>query len=92
MNFNQILRSLFGDKASRDNKLIRPFVEKVKAIYPSMQQLSNDELRQRTKDIQQQVQSSANEQKAEIERLKATIEETTAPIANSLIYVTDLFR
>ncbi len=76
MNFNQILRSLFGDKASRDNKLIRPFVEKVKAIYPSMQQLSNDELRQRTKDIQQQVQSSANEQKAEIERLKATIEET----------------
>ena len=75
MNFNQILRSLFGDKASRDNKLIRPFVEKVKAIYPSMQQLSNDELRQRTKDIQQQVQSSANEQKAEIERLKATIEE-----------------
>ena len=76
MNFNQILRSLFGDKASRDNKLIRPFVEKVKAIYPSMQQLSNDELRQRTKDIQQQVQSSANEQKAEIERLKTTIEET----------------
>ncbi len=76
MNFNQILRSLFGDKASRDNKLIRPFVEKVKAIYPSMQQLSNDELRQRTKDIQQQVQSSTNEQKAEIERLKATIEET----------------
>ena len=76
MNFNQILRSLFGDKASRDNKLIRPFVEQVKAVYPSMQQLSNDELRQRTKELQQQVQSSASEQKAEIERLKATIEET----------------
>ncbi|MCH5307514.1 MAG: preprotein translocase subunit SecA [Prevotella sp.] len=76
MNFNQILRSLFGDKASRDRKLIRPFVEQVKAVYPNMQQLSNDELRQRTKELQQQVQSSANEQKAEIERLKATIEET----------------
>ena len=76
MNFNQFLRSLFGDKASRDNKLIRPFVEQVKNIYPSMQQLSNDELRQRTKELQQQVQSSANEQKTEIERLKATIEET----------------
>ena len=76
MNFNQILRSLFGDKASRDNKLIRPFVEQVKAVYPSMQQLSNDELRQHTKELQQQVQSSASEQKAEIERLKATIEET----------------
>ena len=76
MNFNQILRSLFGDKASRDNKLIRPFVEQVKAVYPSMQQLSNNELRQHTKELQQQVQSSASEQKAEIERLKATIEET----------------
>ena len=58
MNFNQILRSLFGDKASRDNKLIRPFVEQVKAVYPSMQQLSNDELRQHTKELQQQVQAS----------------------------------
>ena len=76
MNFNQILRSLFGDKASRDNKLIRPFVEQVKAVYPAMQQLSNDELRQRSKELQQQVQSSAHEQKAEIERLKATIEDT----------------
>jgi len=76
MNFNKILRSLFGDKVSRDNKLIRPFVEKINAVYPSMQQLSNDELRQRTKEIQQQVQNSANEQKAEIERLKSTIEGT----------------
>ncbi len=76
MNFNQILRSLFGDKASRDNKLIRPFVNKVKAVYPSLAHLSNDQLRQRTKDIQQQVQSSANKQKEEIERLKATIEDT----------------
>ena len=76
MNFNKVLRSLFGDKASRDNKLIRPFVEKVKAVYPEMQKLSNDELRERTKKLQRQVQDSANKQKEEIERLKATIEET----------------
>ena len=76
MNFNKILRSLFGDKASRDNKLIRPFVEKVKAVYPEMQKLSNDELRERTKQLQRQVQDSANKQKEEIEKLKATIEDT----------------
>ena len=76
MNLNKILRSLFGDKASRDNKLIRPFVEKVKAVYPEMQKLSNDELRPRTKQIQKQVQDSANKQKEEIEKLKATIEDT----------------
>ena len=76
MNFNKFLRSLFGDKASRDEKLIRPFVEMVKAVYPDMQKLSNDELRQRTKELQRQVQDSANKQKEEIEKLKATIEDT----------------
>ena len=76
MNFNKFLRSLFGDKASRDNKLIRPFVEKVKAVYPEVQKLDNDQLRQRTKEIQRQVQDSALKQKEEINKLKATIEDT----------------
>ena len=76
MNFNKILRSLFGDKSSRDMKLIQPLVEKVKAAYPAIQQLDNDQLRQRTKDIQRQVQDSAQKQKEEIEKLKATIEDT----------------
>ena len=76
MNFNQILRSLFGDKASRDMKLIQPVVEQVKAAYPAIQQLDNDALRQRSKDIQRQVQESAKQQKEEIEKLKATIEDT----------------
>ena len=76
MNFNKFLRSLFGDKQSRDNKLIRPFVEKVKAVYPEIQKLDNDQLRQRTKDIQHQVQDSAQKQKEDINKLKATIEDT----------------
>jgi preprotein translocase subunit SecA len=76
MNFNKILRSLFGDKSSRDMKLIQPLVEKVKAVYPEVQKLDNDQLRQRTKDIQRQVQDSALKEKEEIEKLKATIEDT----------------
>ena len=76
MNFNKILRSLFGDKSTRDMKLIQPLVEKVKAVYPEVQKFDNDQLRQRTKDIQRQVQDSAQKQKEEIEKLKATIEDT----------------
>ena len=76
MNFNKILKSLFGDKSSRDMKLIQPLVEKVKAVSPKIEQLDNDALRQRTKELQQQVQNSAREQKARIEELKAKIEET----------------
>ena len=76
MNFNKFLRSLFGDKSSRDMKLIQPLVEKVKAVYPEIQKLDNDQLRQRTKEIQRQVQDSAQKQKEEINKLKATIEDT----------------
>ncbi len=76
MNLTKILTSLFGNKSSRDMKLIQPLVEKVKAVYPEIQQLDNDQLRQRTKDIQQKVQDSAKTQKEEINRLKATIEDT----------------
>ena len=76
MNFNKLLKSLFGDKSSRDMKLIQPLVEQVKAVYPEVQKLDNDALRNRTKTLQKQVQDSAKEQKARIEELKATIENT----------------
>ena len=76
MNFNKILKSLFGDKSSRDMKLIQPLVEKAKAFTPQVEAMSNDELRQRTKELQQQVQGSATEQKAKIAELKAKIEDT----------------
>ncbi|MBQ2950000.1 MAG: preprotein translocase subunit SecA [Prevotella sp.] len=76
MNFNKFLKSLFGDKSTRDMKLIQPFVEKVKVVYPEIQKLDNDSLRERTKQIQQQIQNSANEQKAKIAELKAKIEDT----------------
>jgi len=76
MNFNAILSAFFGNKASRDIKKIQPLVEKVKAAYPAIQALSNDELRAKTKEIQSYVQNSANDLKKQIDELKAKIEET----------------
>ncbi|MDE5784015.1 MAG: preprotein translocase subunit SecA [Prevotella sp.] len=76
MNFNKILKALFGDKSSRDMKKTQPFVEKVKAVSPQIEVLDNDALRARTQEIRQQVQAAAKTQKEEIEKLKNTIEET----------------
>ena len=76
MNFTKILKSLFGDKSSRDMKLIQPLVEKVKAVSPQIEALDNDALRARSKELQKQVQASAQEQKKQIEELKAKIEDT----------------
>ena len=57
-------------------KLIQPLVEKVKTAYPEIAKLDNDALRARTAQIRQNIQDSANEQKAKIAELKNKIEET----------------
>ena len=76
MSFFSILQSLFGNKSTRDMKLIQPIVEKVKAVYPEIMALDNDALRARTQEIKQFVQESAKDERAKVDELKAKIEET----------------
>ena len=76
MNFNKILTSLFGNKSTRDMKLVKPLVEKVKQAYPEIEKLDNDALRAKTKEIQSYVQDSAKDEKAKIAELKSKIEST----------------
>ncbi len=76
MGVLKILQSMFGNKSTRDMKLIQPFVEKIKAVYPEVEALDNDALRARSKEIQMQVQAAAKDIKDEVTRLKATIEDT----------------
>ena len=76
MGLNSFLKSLFGDKSTRDMKLIQPVVEQVKKTYPEIEALDNDQLRAKTKEIQAYVQQSAKEQNEKIAELKATIEDT----------------
>ena len=89
MNFNKFLQSLFGNKSSKDMKLIQPLVEKVKEAYPEIKALSNDELRARTKQLQKYVQDSANEEKAKIAELKAKIEDTPIDERESIFNAID---
>ena len=76
MDINKFLSKLFGNKSTRDMKLIQPWVEKVKAAYPTIQTLDNDGLRAKTKELQDKIQNSANDLREKIEALKAKIEET----------------
>ncbi|WP_278997346.1 preprotein translocase subunit SecA [Prevotella disiens] len=76
MNFTKLMRSLFGDKSTRDMKLIQPFVNKVKEVYPQIKELSNDDLRAKTKEIQQFVQDAGKQQREEIAKLREQIEAT----------------
>ena len=76
MGFNEFIGKLFGNKATRDMKEIKPWVDKVKAVYPEISKLSNDELRVRTEELKKYIKASAVEEQKRIEELKATIETT----------------
>ena len=76
MNFIKFLQSMFGNKSSRDMKLIQPFVEQVKSAYEEIRQLDNDQLRAKTKELQAYIHEKGVAKQKEIEELKATIEQT----------------
>ena len=76
MGFNEFISKLFGNKASRDMREIQPWVEKVKAAYPRISALTNDELRATTEALKEKIQGSATAERAKIAELKASIEDT----------------
>ena len=74
MGLSDILKSLFGNKSSRDLKKIMPIVNQIKAIYPEIDALDIDALRQRTADIRQMLKDSVQDKRDEIDRIKTEIE------------------
>ncbi|MBR4160822.1 MAG: preprotein translocase subunit SecA [Bacteroidaceae bacterium] len=76
MNITNFLVKLFGDKKSRDLKAYRPLVQAVLDAYPSVQTLSNDELRQRVQDIRKQIADKAAPLRQQIEEIKSRIPQT----------------
>lgn len=75
MGFNEFMTKLFGNKSQRDLKEITPYVDKIKAVYPSIQVLSNDELRAKTEEIKQRIQDYVAGERKQVEELRAGIEE-----------------
>ena len=75
MGFNEFMTKLFGNKSQRDLKEIDPYVIKIKAVYPEIQKLSNDELRAKTDEIKQRIQDFVSEENARVEELRKGIED-----------------
>ena len=75
MGFNDILSKLFGNKSQRDLREVQPYLTKIKEIYPSIQALSNDELRARSENLKQKIREYTAAERAEIEKLKSNVEE-----------------
>ncbi|MCF0204039.1 MAG: preprotein translocase subunit SecA [Muribaculaceae bacterium] len=74
MGFLDIMKSIFGQKSDRDLKAIKPIVEKIKAVYPEIEALSNDELRARVAEARERIQGSVLSKREQIVKIKAEIE------------------
>lgn len=75
MSFTSLLNKLFGNKSQRDLKEIKPIVDKIKALGPEMEKLSNDELRQAITTVRQELAAATQADRDAIAETKAKIEE-----------------
>ena len=69
-----LLKLFFGTKAEKDKKEVMPYIEKIKAIYPQIEQLSNDELRARSAALKKTVQDAIASDEKRIADLKIEME------------------
>ena len=76
MGFNEFISKIFGNKATRDAREIKPWVDKIKEVYPQISALSHDELRERSANLRDKIQSTVTEERRKISELKASVEET----------------
>ncbi len=74
MGLNDILSKFFGNKSQRDLREVEPYIAKIKEVYPTIEALSNDELRLRTQSLREKIREASKEERSEIEQLKGTIE------------------
>ncbi|MEA3462779.1 MAG: preprotein translocase subunit SecA, partial [Bacteroidota bacterium] len=74
MDVGKVLGKFLGNKADRDMREVMPFVDKIKAAYEPMKALSNDQLRERSAALMQQVAEYVSAEKSEMEVLKAKAE------------------
>ncbi len=71
-----VIKFLFGSKADKDRKEIEPYLQKIKAIYPTIEALSNDDLRERSESLKRQIADFIAADEARIVELKAKLEKS----------------
>jgi len=68
-------RKLFGSKHERDVRDLWPIVKEINAVFETLSELSDDQLREKTVEFRRKIDEDTAEIKAEIERLKASLKE-----------------
>ena len=79
---NKVISSFVGNKSDRDVKEVTPLLNKIKDIYPSMENITNDELREKTNILRQKIQDYIKVNLDEIKSLKEKVDQEDIQIEN----------
>ena len=74
---NSIIKVFVGDKSQKDVKATQPYINKIKALEPSIAKLSNDELRAKTAEFKEKIKQARAKQDSEIAAKKLEAESIT---------------
>ncbi len=67
----KVITKIFGSKHDRDVKRMRPIVARINEIYETLDDLTDEQLREKTQEFKQRIQDAVGEVRHEIERLQA---------------------
>ena len=69
-----IVKKLFGDKHAKNLKELSPIVEEINQEYEKIKDLSDEELKQKTVEFKEKIQSETSELRQQIEELKKKLQ------------------
>jgi len=69
----QFLSKMFGTKSQKDVESVQPIVEKIKQVFPSLESLSNEALREKSAALKKQIQEFTAAENKQIADIKARI-------------------
>ena len=69
-----ILRRLFGTKSDRDMKELNPILAKIQAAYTTIEQLTNDQLREKTNEFKRKLKQAVQANEIRIAELKQELD------------------
>ncbi len=75
MALADIIKKIFGSKAERDYKAVKPTLNKILAVYPEIDALSNDDLRARSAALRQRLREVEAPFEERIEQIRTKLSE-----------------
>ena len=78
MSFTDVFKKIFGTKAERDLKALKPMLNKVLEAYESIDKLTDDQLREKCQSLKDKIQAAIAADEARIAEIKVELEKDIA--------------